>query len=47
MTALREPIALIEPANLITASVHPEETWPVLQSMERFATTGLVVIYRY
>ena len=37
----------LKPQALVTATVPLEETWPVLESMENFATTGFVVIDRY
>jgi len=37
----------LKPEALVTATVPLEETWPVLESMESFATTGFVVIDRY
>jgi D-arabinose 1-dehydrogenase-like Zn-dependent alcohol dehydrogenase len=37
----------LAPQDLVTATVPLEETWPVLESMEKFATTGFVVIDRY
>jgi alcohol dehydrogenase len=37
----------LKPAALVTATVPLEDTWPVLESMETFATTGFVVIDRY
>jgi D-arabinose 1-dehydrogenase-like Zn-dependent alcohol dehydrogenase len=37
----------LKPEALVTATVPLEETWPVLDSMETFSTTGFVVIDRY
>ena len=37
----------LRPADLVTATVPLAETWPVLESMGKFATTGFVVIDRY
>jgi alcohol dehydrogenase len=37
----------LDPSALVTATVPLEETWTVLESMERFATSGFVVIDRY
>lgn len=40
-------VGQLRPQALVTATVPLEETWPVLESMETFATTGFVVIDRY
>jgi D-arabinose 1-dehydrogenase-like Zn-dependent alcohol dehydrogenase len=37
----------LRPAELVTRTVTLEETWPILSSMENYATTGFVVIDRY
>ena len=37
----------LKPRDLVTSTVPLEETWPVLDSMGSFGTTGFVVIDRY
>ncbi len=37
----------LKPADIVTSTVPLEQTWPVMESMENFGTTGFVVIDRY